>query len=608
MSKKKSSGKKLAKVASKTVEVSSQRGYREVSGIGTYNKDWAFNMLGEDSDVWQNAWALTSRCRDLARTVPLFQKYRETSWANVFGDKGILLRCRIKETGDRVVYASDEKKALVAHEARINRLRDWAVKKTGLEIEKYRAFKLADQLERTAPEQWERGKATVISGQSDIYANMVLEAAWKEWGQAKYADVRCRRSYNTLRQLRLWNAIRDGDCFIVHVEDSRINRFGYSTRIIPAEWCDRFYNTILDNGNVVIMGIEYQNNSWGLGKPVAFYFIKRQPMDWQFSIPGAFNFASGNFHERVDADSIIHYARPVDADQTRPAPWIASCIPKARQLDQYELAEVIAAREAACKVGFLYSDVLPEGGIPSTIDPRTGLPQTSLSPGEIHALPYGVKYMERSPNHPEGNFPSYRESMIQSQAAGMAGGDYNVLANDLKNINFSAGRLGRLDTNETNKLLQQFDIETAETPVFERWLFMALTVGVVPLPLAKFEKFNSKVFQGRRWRDVDEVKEVNAAALRIANKLNSRNRECADYGDDWEEIVTELAEEEMILEQFGMSTTTTAEGAKPAEPATDVADSEDDPAAPTPPKKPAKKAHSQNGNGNSELTFNRIKD
>lgn len=551
----------------KTIRPARERGYREVIGVGANNADWSISMLGEDSDVWQNAWLLCSRMRDLMRTCPMIVKVREMLWTNVFGENGIMLRSKIKETEDRVVNTPDEKWAIIHYERRVNRIRKWAERKLGIEIDSYRALKLADQMERSSDDSVIRGKATVQVGNPDIYANLLVERRWAEWQQARYCDLRGTRNYHCLRQLRFINAFRDGDVFIRLIRDGTptdknpLNKFGFAIQLIAAEWCDRFYNTVLPNGNVVIMGIEYGMTDWGIGRPIAYYFIRRQPRDWQFSVPASFNFSGGTLHQRIEAEDIIHYARPVDVDGTRPAPWAASIIPKVRQLDQYELAEVISAREQACKTGFYTSTVLPEGGwaqMPTLPDPSK-CPTEPAAPGETVPLEWGVEYKERNPTHPNGNFENFRKAMGQSISAGVPAGDYNVMFNDLANISFSSGRLGRLDTNETSKMLQRFDIDFAERIIFEAFLEMSLITGAIPLPITKFEKFNKPLFQGRRWAQVDEVKAINAAALRIANKLSSRSRECAEEGIDFEDNAFELAEEEMLLEELGLDSTTTVE-------------------------------------------------
>lgn len=576
------------------------RGYREVISVGGQNQDWMLQSLSEDADLWQNAYALTARVDDLFRTNPLYIKYRESFWSGIYGSDGIMLRMKVLETENRIVYASDEKAALVAHETRINRLREWAAKRDGREPEQYRAFKLADVLDKRDFDSVLRGTALVEVGQSDVRANQLIEAARAEWQRAEFSDLRGTKNYFTHCLLRSISAIKHGDVFIRMIKDPGVNKFGFALHLIAGQWCDRFLNCTLGNGNVIRMGIEYLNTVWGIGKPVAYYFITRVPQDWQYTPQGMFTAQPGPQHQRVDASEIIHYARPVDAESTRPAPWVASTIPKARQLDQAMLAEVIAWRESACKTGYLWSDVNPEGGMSGAIiDPKTGLATNQLAPGETGALPWGVKYQQNNPTHPNANVEQFRKSAVRDISAGMPTADYNTLANDLENINFSAGRLGRLDTNEMSKLIQRFDIDCAERPIFENWLEMALITGAIPLPFTKtkFSKFNKPVFQGRRWQQVDETKAVNAAALRVANLFSSDQRECAELGSDLEEILFEQAESNMLKEQLGLPTLKTVE--QPPKVQEDPSESgEEDEAGkkPSPKKKPVKAS-----NGSHEL-------
>ena len=196
-------------------------------------------------------------------------------------------------------------------------------------------------------------------------------------------------------------------------------------------------------------------------------------------------------------------------------------------------------------------------------------------------------YKDSDPRHPNANVEEFRKASLRDGCAGMPGANYSTMANDYEAINFSAGRLQRLDTNETNMLLQEFDIAYAEQPIFEAWLEMALTTGAIPLPLAKFDKFNNKTFTGRRWQGVDDVKENTADALAVANKFTSRTRVCAGRGRDFEEVLFELAEEEMLISSFGLKTETTAENPTPPAPEDDEDDAEEEPEEE--PKAPAKK-------------------
>jgi len=570
-----------------------QRSYREVVAVGAQNSDWQINSLGEDADVFLNQYLLRQRMRDLWRTTEYFQKYREELAANVQGHTGIMLRMKVTENEARVVYAPDEKAHLAALENRRLRIFDHLCKndKSGNYARSvYEVFQ-------------DRAKATVKIGEPDFYANTVIEEGWKEWKRREYCDVRRARNYNTLCNLRLSSAGRDGGMFIRMIRDPKANAFGFTLQLVNDEWCDFWFNAPLANGNVVRMGIEYQWHTWGLGEPVGYYFIKRQPMDWQYSQPGQLFNGGVNMYDRIKADDIIHYARYTDVDSTRPAPWGACNIPNTRQLFKYQEAEVIAARVAACKMGWLYSDLVPEGGFSQGAFAIDSLPNPKKSrvmnaePGSFQALDWGVKFQGFDPTHPNGNFDTFRKAMLRAWCAGLPGANYNIIANDLEGVNYSSGRLGMLDERELWKLLQSFDIDTAERPIFENWLEMALLTRAIPLPESKYKKFNKPHFRGRRWAWTDPLKDGKASALAIENGLSTRTREIenSDCEEDFEEVTFKRAEEHAFLVSMGLPTATTE-----SKQAVDKQEEADDPATededetPAPKKKARTNGHRLN--------------
>ncbi len=535
----------------------SRRDYKSVVGIGGLNSDWAISALSEDADVWQNIFALRSRSRDLFRTDCYFSKYREELWANVFGSEGITCRLRIKETEDRVVYASAGKE--------FNQIKG-----------EYKRFRHV--YSRQLAELDKRQSATIQVGDLDLYANKVIEDAWARWKRREFCTMTGALSYNEVCQLRLLSAARDGDFFLRHIRDPSANEYGYSLQLINAEWCDYFLNTKLENGNEIRMGIE--RDKWG--RRTAYYFITRTPMDWQFGTPAMGSMGDRKVYTRIPAEEIIHYARYIDGDSTRPAPWSAPVIIKSRHLDKYEEGEVVASRVSACKVFQFTSTLDPSGGtgVGDRPDPTKDA-EMSAEPGGSFGLPWGVEGQMLNPTHPNGNFDLFRKGMLRAWCAGMPGANYNIIANDLEGVNYSSGRLGMLDERELWKLIQKFDIEIAERPIFENWLEMSLMTGAIPLPLAKFEKFNKPIFRGRRWAWVDPLKEVEGSALQVANNFISRTRviEDSDVDADFEEIAFELAEEKMLLEELGLDSAPMVGKVPATKPAQDTADDQPAPAA-----------------------------
>jgi len=224
------------------------------------------------------------------------------------------------------------------------------------------------------------------------------------------------------------------------------------------------------------------------------------------------------------------------------------------------------------------------------------IPTQSFAPGETRGLPWGVKYQSNDPKHPNGNAEAFRMIMLRDQCAGMPGAAYSVIGGDYANINFSAGRLERLMYTEEWKLLQRNDIDVAERPIFEAWLEMSLITGAIPLPLAKYNKFNKPRFQGRRWDGVDPIKDATSAALRVANHISNLTIECADRGLDFDDVAIQRAEEKIVLNELGLTDVLTVESipfASAGQTGTPVSDAESPVEADPNDKKPSKKSENR---------------
>lgn len=104
-------------------------------------------------------------------------------------------------------------------------------------------------------------------------------------------------------------------------------------------------------------------------------------------------------------------------------------------------------------------------------------------------------------------------------------------------------------------VIQAFMIETLCEVVFEEWLEMALLTQALPLPFSKYDKFNHPRFQGKRWKWIDPKKDQDANRIALKeNQTTSRTRIAAEEGNDFEEILEELAwEEEEIGKRLKMT-------------------------------------------------------
>lgn len=539
------------------------RSYAELSAMGGQMSDWITSGITDDADLQANWFRLVQRSRDLFKENPYMRKLRIDWIANTFGSEGITLQMKIKEESDRVVFAAEEKEWLIAKQRSYNdwRERAMAIKEArGGNFDspflRKREFVKIDGCEFDQRDFGMNGhakaEATIKAGQPDLYANNLIERAWKEWQRRENCTVGKRHTYAQTREQRLFMAGRDGDCFIRHIRGPKAkNRFNYAIQIIAAEWVDHSLNQILPNGNYIKMGIEY--DEWGA--VAGYHIIKRQPGDWLYNnLAGTSGrWSPGMSHEFIEARDMTHYCNYEDAESGRSAPEITSVIATLRHLDKYGEAELIAARASACKGGHYVATMAGADmrDLADKIEENGEKLTETVEPAMWKTVPYGWDAKEHDPKHPNGNMPAFNKECLRKIAVGV-GDQYGTMSGDLSDANYSSMRAGALDVREGWMLKQRLDIDTAEIPIFEAWLEMALAYKAIPLPLAKIEKFNKPKFQGRRWPWVDPLKDAKADQVAIDSVLTSRSRICNENGDDFEEIVEEQAMEAILMAEAGL--------------------------------------------------------
>lgn len=375
----------------------------------------------------------------------------------------------------------------------------------------------------------------------DDAANKIIEQAWVEWGKIKNCTMDGRLSLIDLKQLIVETVAKDGEIFIRKIKGKAAgNAFGFALQAIEADHVDENYNDNLANGNKIRMGIEL--NGWN--RPVAYHVLNRHPGDSYAINPGRTQ------TQRIPAEEILHLFCPERVSQSRGVPWLVSAMRRLRMLGTYEENELVAAGVSAAKMGFFTSE---DGeGYSGTDQDADGNLITEAEAGIFEQLPAGVDFKMFDPQHPTTSFGSFVKAMLRGGASG-AGVSYNSLANDLEGVNFSSIRQGALEERDLWRLLQTWLIEHFCDEVFSEWLVMGLTTQKIPLPLARFEKFNKPVWRPRGWRWVDPLKEFNAYIAAVGAGFMSAQDVASEQGMDIEEVYAQLAQEQRLRDKYGIT-------------------------------------------------------
>lgn len=388
-----------------------------------------------------------------------------------------------------------------------------------------------------------QNKAKRPSGELDTDANAKIEENYAEFCRRGNFDVTGQLGGIDGDRLFIQTVARDGEIIIRFVEGFD-NPWNFAVQFLESDHLDESLNvTRLPNGNSIRMGVEF--NKWM--RPVAYHLLTEHPGDYSWMW-------NKRQYERIPAEQILHPFILERINQPRGVPWMHSAMTRLNNIGAYEEAEIVAARIGASTMGIWEMD---ENADPETIPGQTTedtddeTPLMEMEPGIFVKAPLGYKLKPFDPNHPAGNFGSFMKSSLRGISAGLLV-SYNTLASDLESVNYSSLRAGSLEERDMWKLLQKWMVVNYKAEVYRRWLRMALLTQQVKLPTAKFEQLHKPKFIPRTWAWVDPVKDVEANITALDNLLTTRSDLATEQGEDFEEILIRRAEEEKMMEKYGI--------------------------------------------------------
>jgi len=409
-----------------------------------------------------------------------------------------------------------------------------------------------------------QSKVNRANGRLNEPAVAAIEAAWKAWGKKGMCDVTGQLSWVDCQKLWIKSTARDGETLVRLIRGAD-NGFGFALQFLEIDRLDEAHSETLSNGNTVSMGVERD----AFLKPVAYHLRTIGLTDGgRFSPVGPV--------ERIPADEIIHAGIQDRADQPRFAPWNAAALIRLQYLSGYEEAEIVAARSASCKMGFLEQamDATQEYGGDST--DVQGHPTIEAEPGSFPSLPPGYHMNAWNPDHPTTAFKDFMKAVLRGISSGL-NMSYNALTSDLEGVSFSSLRAGELKERDSYRSGQRFVIDHFCDPVFEAWLMMAAFSKAIPVPADNIPAASAHAWQPRGWPWVDPLKDINANILAIKNGLGSRSMFLAERGLQFEDILAQLAKEQEMATAAGLTLTEPVAPAPTPQEDEDEDDDEDQP-------------------------------
>ena len=163
---------------------------------------------------------------------------------------------------------------------------------------------------------------------------------------------------------------------------------------------------------------------------------------------------------------------------------------------------------------------------------------------------------------------SFEESLLRHTAASL-GLSYEEFSRDFSKTNYSSGKAAMGVSQKFMASRKKHVADRLASDLYSLVLEEEMSNGNVPLPrgvtrdafyrdsgLAK-EAFTRCVWIGSGSGQVDELKETQAAMLRIAGGLSTYAIEGARLGIDWRELFEQCAREQALLDKYGLVFDTT---------------------------------------------------
>jgi lambda family phage portal protein len=231
----------------------------------------------------------------------------------------------------------------------------------------------------------------------------------------------------------------------------------------------------------------------------------------------------------VPVDEVIHLYNVERPGQVRGVPWGASAIIRLRNFDEYEDAQLVRQKIAACFSVFVQDSTHAESGVIGGSD--TDMLE-KVEPGIIEHVPPGKQVVFGNPPGVEG-YNEYSTKTLQAVAAGY-GVTYEALTGDLSGVNFSSGRMGWLEFYRNVVHAQQHIMIPQMCDRSFDWFLLGLE-----LKGTSYGPLNQSWTPPRR-EMIDPVKETKAMVLAIRNGLMSYAEAVRQFGGDPDLLLDEI--------------------------------------------------------------------
>jgi lambda family phage portal protein len=406
-----------------------------------------------------------------------------------------------------------------------------------------------------------------------------IEREFSLWAESNDCDSMRMNNFFEIQQLAFLSSLMSGECFaLLPLVPRPHSVYDLRIRLVEADRCSSpGIGNDKGKGKDIKAGVEVDKD----GCVQAYWFSNRHPlssgtgkMDW------ARIEAVGSETGRRNVLHVMEAERP---EQRRGVPILAPVIESLKQLGRYTEAELMAAVISGMFTVFVETenaDVDPLGGGIDEDDPAEEY-NYKLGNGAIVGLAPGEKATMANPGRPNANFDPFVTSILRQVGSALEV-PYELLLKHFTS-SYSASRGALLEAWKMFRMRRAWLSADFCQPIYEEWFAEAVTKGRIHAPgffddPLLFRAYTKAEWHGPSHGQLDPLKEVNAAVIRVENGFSTGERETAELtGGDYETNLRQRSREVKLRKEYGLIQT----GGEPSADSTesgeeDILESEED--------------------------------
>lgn len=388
-----------------------------------------------------------------------------------------------------------------------------------------------------------------------------VEREFALWANSEDCDAARSNNFGELQRIAFMSALMSGDCFVTlpviprpgQVYDLKIN-------LIEGDCiCDP---TPCPVNKDIYEGVEVDR--WGA--PVAYYVTKYHPATFAHKVlsDGVQQWKrTPAFGPQTGRRQVLHLMPVIERPgQRRGTPLLAPAMEALKQMGRYTEAELMAAVIASMYTVFIKTST-PDAMLGSGIPGGMLLPENEdddtayeLGSGSIVGLREGESIDIANPSRPYTGFNAFVDAMAKQVGAALEI-PWEILTKCF-NTSYTAARAAMVESGKMYDARRSWLASTFCRPIYEDWLAEAVAKGRIQAPGFFEDPSIRAAWSGSDWigaaqGSLDPTKDVQAAEMRVAASLSTREREAAEStGMRLDRILRVQAREEAARREAGL--------------------------------------------------------